>query len=319
MAYLLDNKLVVAISTRALFDLAEEHQAFLEGGLDSYKKLQREKENVVLKPGTGFPLVQGLLAINNKLKDPAVEVVVISRNDGDSGLRIWNSIAAYGLNISRASFCGGRNADRYFDAYQCKLFLTAEPADVCSVIANGGAAALVFPPPSGFLHDRNEVRIAFDADAVIFSDEAEQIFKEKGLAEFQRNERDNARVPLSPGPFKPFLQAVASIQSQFKTGDCPLRTALVTARNAPAHERAIRTLRDWNITVDEMHFLGGIDKSGVLQIFNPHIFFDDQQSNLSACSKKLPSAQVMYGLPEKKPVASVPIALPSITGKADPA
>jgi 5'-nucleotidase len=316
MAYALEDKLVVGISGRALFDLSEEHEVFVTGGLDAYKKLQRERENQILSPGTGFPLVQGLLSINSKLCDRVLEVVVISQNDGDSGLRIMNSIRGHNLDISRGSFCGGRNADKYFQAYKCKLFLTAEESDVCSVIANGGAAALVFPPPEGAPHDQEEVRIAFDADAVIFSNEADLVYQEKGIAEYHRSETEKARVPLQPGPFKPFLQAIATIQSRFKRENCPIRTAVVTARNAPAHERAIRTLRDWKIVVDEMHFLGGIEKTGVLQVFNPHIFLDDQQENVSSCSKKLPAAQVKYGPSAPKKPAATAITTPAF---ADPA
>src|SRR5271155_598025 len=249
MPYPLEGKLVVGISGRALFDLTEEHEVFLSGGLDAYKSFQRERENQVLKPGTGFPLVQGLLLINEKLGERAVEVVVISQNDGDSGLRIMNSIKEHKLDITRGSFCGGRNADKYFLAYQCKLFLSAEEKDVCNVIGNGGAAALVFPPPEGALSDSDEVRIAFDADAVIFSNEADIVYQEKGIAEYHKSEAEKAHVPLQPGPFKPFLQAVATIQSRFNRENCPIRTAVVTARNAPAHERAIRTLREWKIVV----------------------------------------------------------------------
>jgi 5'-nucleotidase len=302
VGYLLGDKLVVGISGRALFDLSEEHDVYTKQGLEAYRKLQKERGNLPLKPGTGFPLVQGLLSINAKLEHRAIEVVVISRNDGDSGLRLMNSIAEYGLDITRASFCGGRDAAKYFEAYECKLFLSAEAGDVGNVLANGGAAALVFPLPAGFEYDPGEVRIAFDADAVIFSDEAERIYQEKGMAEFMKSETDNARVPLQPGPFKPFLQSLANIQSRFKPEECPIRTALVTARNAPAHERAIRTLQGWRIVVNEMHFLGGIEKTGVLQVFKPNIFFDDQQSHVISCSKKLPAAQVCYGdQPMKKP------------------
>ena len=260
LAYQLQDKLVVGISGRALFDLDEEHEVFVKQGLEAYKKFQRERENVPLKPGTGFPLVQGLLSINRKLEQRAVELVVISRNDGDSGLRLMNSIADHGLDISRASFCGGRNADKYFEAYECKLFLSAEEGDVRKILTSGGAAALVFPPPNGFESDPTEVRIAFDADAVIFSDEAERVYQEKGLAEFHKSEAEHARVPLQPGPFKPFLQTVAAIQSRFKPTESPIRTAVVTARNAPAHERAIRTLREWGIAVAKCIFLGALKK-----------------------------------------------------------
>jgi 5'-nucleotidase len=317
MAYPLKDKLVVAISSRALFNLDEEHKVFTSEGLAAYKQFQREREDSPLDPGTGFHLVKGLLAINQKLEQRAVEVVVVSRNDGDAGLRVWNSIKKHNLDISRASFCGGRNPDKYFNAYNCKLFLSAEEEDVRKVIQNAGAAALVFPPPNVFEDDNIEVRIAFDADAVIFSDEAERVFQEKGLPLYHESETEKARIPLQPGPFKPFLQAIAAIQSKFDPSDSPIRTAVVTARNAPAHERAIRTLREWDISVDEMHFLGGIDKAGVLGVFNPHIFFDDQQSHIESCGTKVPAAQVPYGVAStKKPAASVsltssePVAAP---------
>jgi len=310
LAYPLEDKLVVAISGRALFNLNEEHQVFQSEGLAAYKKFQRERENITLEPGTGFHLVKGLLAINKKLKQPAVEVVVISRNNGDTSLRIWNSIQKHNLEISRGSFCGGRNPGGYFGAYQCKLFLSAEEEDVSKVIQNGGAAALVCPPPNGYKDDVTEVRIAFDADAVIFSDEAERVYQEQGLPLFHASEAQNAKVPLQPGPFKPFLHAVAAIQSKFDPSESPIRTAIVTARNAPAHERAIRTLREWSISIDEMHFLGGIEKGGVLAVFNPHIFFDDQQTHLQSCASKIPAAQVPYGVAAaKKPVASATVKI----------
>jgi len=317
LAYPIDKMLVVGISGRALFDMAEEHRAYETHGLKAYKKFQREREEVVLKPGTAFPVVKGLLSINDQMRERAVEVVVISRNDGDSGLRIMNSIKAHGLDITRASFCGGDNAAGYFSAYNCKLFLSAEETDVRKVILNQAAAAMVLPPPEGAEYEVDEVRIAFDADAVIFSDEAEQVYQSGGLTAFHKAESENACVPLAPGPFKRFLEALASIQSQFPEGSSPIRTAIVTARNAPAHERAIRTLRNWGIAVDEMHLLGGIEKSGVLKVFRPHIFFDDQQTHLQACAQTVPAAHVPYGVAaQKKPpmaagtqdVSSVPNA-----------
>jgi 5'-nucleotidase len=306
MGYPIENMLVVGISGRALFDLSHEHAIFENEGLQAYKKVQREREDTPLSPGTAFHVAQGLLSINKKLATRAVEVVVISRNDGDSGLRIMNSIKAHNLDITRASFCGGRNAHQYFAAYQCKLFLSADEDDVRSVIASRGAAALMLPPPLGGQYESNEVRIAFDGDAVIFSDEAERVYQEKGLLPFHNTEAAKATIPLQPGPFKAFLQSLASIQAQFPADKSPIRTAVVTARNAPAHERAIRTLREWGITVDEMHFLGGIDKSGVLQVFHPHIFFDDQQSHVESCAAKMPAGQVLYGIASRrKPPASV--------------
>ena len=304
LAYPIEKMLVVGISGRALFDLADEHEVYVNKGLDAYKKLQRDRENVPLRPGTAFHVVQALLSINSRLSERAVEVVVISRNDGDTGLRIMNSVKAHSLDISRASFCGGRNAPSYFSAYNCKLFLSAEGDDVRSVILNKGAAAMVFPPPEGCCYETGEVRIAFDADAVVFSDEAEQVYQAQGLPAFHKAEAEKAKIPLAPGPFKPFLEALSAIQARFPENSSPIRTAIVTARNAPAHERAIRTLRGWGITVDEMHLLGGINKNGVLQVFHPHIFFDDQQIHVESCA--VPAAQVLYGVAaQRKPPVSI--------------
>jgi len=307
MPYSLEDKLVVGISGRALFDLAEEHDVYTREGIISYRRLQRERENSPLKPGTGFPLAKALLSINSKTpKNPAVEIVVISRNDGNSGLRIMNSIAHHGLGISRASFCGGATIHEYSKAYNCKLFLSAEEEDVRNVIENGGAAGLVYPPPDGYADDARQVRIAFDADAVIFSDEAEKVYQERGMDEFRESETSKAQTPLKPGPFKPFLESLAAIQARYTEGPPPIRTAVVTSRDAPAHKRAILTLREWGIAVDEMHFLGGIEKTSVLRVFKPHIFFDDQPSHVLAASKQLPSAQVPYGVVgAKKAPASV--------------
>ena len=192
-----------------------------------------QRENVPLDPGTGFPLAKALLLINSRTPtNPAVEIVVISRNNGDSGLRIMNSIAHHGLGITRASFCGGASIHEYSKASNCKLFLSAEEEDVRNVIENGGAAGLVYPPPEGYLDDARQV-IAFDADAVIFSDEAERIYQEMGMDEFRQSETSKAQTPLAPGPFKPLLESLAAIQTRFTEGAPPVRTAVVTSRDAP--------------------------------------------------------------------------------------
>ena len=307
MAYPLEDKLVVGISSRALFDLDDAHHLFAEQGLDAYREYQAKNEDVPLKPGTGFPLVKALLGINDLLKERAVEVIIISRNDGDSGLRIWNSIQSVGLDISRGSFAGGTDAHRYLEAYCCKLFLSADEDDVRNVIKSGCAAGLVFQPADKFEPRQGELRIAFDADAVIFGPSSERVYQEQGLTVYMKHETELANTPLEAGPFKPFLQLIATIQSRFGEKDCPIRTAVVTARNAPAHKRAIQTLREWKIRVNEMHFLGGVAKAGILRAFRPHIFFDDQKTNLEPSASEIPSAQVcgVYELPERKPAGKV--------------
>jgi 5'-nucleotidase len=302
MPYSLDDKLVIGISSRALFDLDEAHKIYIEKGLASYLEYQRSNENVALNPGTGFHLVKALLRMNTLLKERAVEVIVISRNDGDSGLRIWNSIQAHELDITRGSFAGGPHARGYLQAYSCKLFLSAEENDVREVLGTGCAAGLVYPPPDKVDVDEEMVRIAFDADSVLFGSSSEEIFQHQGLIQFLKHESELTDTPLEPGPFKSFLEALASIQAKFRERECPMRTAIVTARNAPAHKRAINTLRAWNIQVDEMHFLGGVAKAGILRAFRPHIFFDDQQVHLKPSASEIPSAEVCS---PKKPAMSV--------------
>lgn len=266
----------------------------------------REHEDVPLKPGTGFPLIKALLAINDCLTEKAVEVVIVSHNNVDSGLRIMKSARAAGLDITRGSFVGGEHAYEYLDDWSCKLFLSANRANVQQVLGRGRAAALVFDAPDKFVPVENQVRIAFDGDAVVFDAAAAEIYERDGLPKFLSHEAEFADVPLGPGPLAGFLKAVAAIQGKF-SGEkrlCPIHTAVVTARNAPADERAIKTLRAWNVRVDEIHFLGGVSKAGILRRFRPHIYFDDQRDQLST---DVPCAEVCrleVGLPEKKPSVS---------------
>ncbi|MBN1518055.1 5'-nucleotidase [Candidatus Sumerlaeota bacterium] len=296
----LENKLVVAITSRALFDLDEEHRVFESGGLDAYRKHQRERESEPLKPGTGFPLVKGLLQINEKARmhnpernDDLVEVIMISRNDSESGYRIINSIEHHGIGISRYAFTDGREAYPYLKSFCVDLFLSAHEEDVRGALQQGIAAGRVYPPPGRFDDAPGEVRIAFDGDAVIFSDEAERVYQTEKLKGFYDYENSKQDVPLDPGPFKNFLQAVALIQRQFEPKQCPLRTYLVTARNAPAIKRAINTLRQWNVRVNESFFLGGLSKADFLRNIKPHIFFDDQETWLDPASGETPSALVL--------------------------
>ncbi len=296
MAYSLKDKLVIGISTRALFDLEEANQVFEKRGVQAYEEYQLERENEQLAPGTGFPLVKGFLGINERAGRRLVEVVLISRNGAESGLRVFNSIESYGLPIERGSFRGGRDPWSVLRAFNCSLFLSAEPPAVIEALRAGVPAALVLAPPTPAgepVAEITEVRIAFDGDAVLFGDASEQIYQREGLEAFQKHELERVTQPMDPGPFEPFLRALSRVQAEFPAGESPIRTALVTARNAPAHKRVIYTLRAWDVRVDEAFFLGGADKTPVLEVFKPHIYFDDQTSHLEAARATVPSAHVI--------------------------
>lgn len=266
-------KLVIACTARALFDLDESHQVFVNDGVEAYSKYQIENESRILEPGPAYGLVNKLLALNT-VEHQFIEIVLISRNSADTGLRVFNSIRAHGLNISRAAFTRGASPTPYIKSFGVDLFLSCEPENVAAVLRDGFAAATVLP--SSTVSSYEHVKIAFDGDAVLFSDESERIFKRYGLEEFTRLEIENAMTPLSDGPFKRVITKLFEIQSSYKDDDCPIRTALVTARAAPTSERVIRTLRSWNIRIDEVFFLGGTDKGAILKSFGADIFFDDQ-------------------------------------------
>lgn len=297
MAYDLENKLVVAISSRALFDLEEANHVFEREGLDAYREYQIQREDEPLSPGTGFPLVRALLSINARGKGDLIEVVLVSRNDADTGLRVMNSLEVHRLPIRRAGFTDGRAPYQYLTPFCCDLFLSANEEDVRSALQSGFAAGLVYQPPEPVESDDGEVRIAFDGDAVLFSPDAEQIFRDQGLVEFHRREREAADEPMAPGPFKAFVLALHRLQREFPEDQCPIRTALVTARSAPAHKRAIKTLRSWEVRLDESFFLGGLHKDGVLKVFRPHIFFDDQTMYCDPAAVKTPTARVPADYP----------------------
>lgn len=291
-----NDNLVVAISSRALFNLEDSHQVFETDGVDAYCRYQIEHENEVLKAGVAFPLVKKLLNLN-KLggERTRVEVVLISRNSADTGLRIFNSIKHFGLDISRAAFTGGISPYRYVKPFNAHLFLSADPADVRSALDANFAAATILPSNVG-MNPSDQLRIAFDGDAVLFSDDAERVYKTEGLAAFTASEIAAANDPLPGGPFKDFLAAMHRIQSEFSAQESPIRTALFTARAAPAHERVIRTLRAWNIRIDEAVFLGGLDKGQFLRTFGADIFFDDQQGHCESARKHVPTGHVPHGV-----------------------
>ena len=295
-----DGKLVVAISSRALFDLEESNRVFETEGVEAYYRYQREREDQVLAPGIAFTLVKKLLALNGHAPPrQRVEVILLSRNTADTGLRIMNSIEHYRLGISRAAFTGGENTYTYVPAFDAHLFLSANPMDVRMALEAGHAAATIIPAnvtEGGTADDGGELRIAFDGDAVLFSDEAERVYKQSGLEAFTASEVDAARQPLMGGPFKSFLAALHRIQSEYPPDDSVIRTALVTARSAPAHERVVRTLRAWNIRIDEALFLGGLDKAPFLKAFGADIFFDDQSSHIESASQHVTAGHVPYGV-----------------------
>ena len=298
MATNLDGQLVVAISSRALFDLEEENRVFEQSDDRAYMKLQLERLEEPAKPGVAFSLIKKLLAFNTAGNEATqrVEVVILSRNDPVSGLRVFRSVQTHELSVARGVFTRGREPWRYLSPLQANLFLSANPDDVKAALLMGFPAATVathsvrakdtFP---------NEVRIAFDGDAVLFSDEAEQVFQRDGLPAFQQHERDKAVQPLPDGPFKPLLIALQRLQ-QAGTPSMRLRTALVTARSAPAHERAIRTLMNWNIEVDEAMFLGGLAKGEFLREFEPDFFFDDQTGHVNSAAQHVPAGHVASGV-----------------------
>ena len=290
----LDGRLVVAISSRALFDFEDENRVFEASDDRAYMQLQLERLERPARVGVAFSLVNKLLAFN--AGQPLVEVVILSRNDPVSGMRVFRSCQHYGLPIERGVFTRGQSPWRYLKPLNAHLFLSANEPDVRSALAAGVPAARVYPhsAPASDAHP-NEVRIAFDGDAVLFSDESERVYQRGGLEAFQAHERARAATPLAPGPFKPLLEALQQLQRE-PAGHMRIRTALVTARSAPAHERAIRTLMDWRIDVDEAMFLGGLPKGEFLKEFEPDFFFDDQTGHIENAAAHVPAGHVASGI-----------------------
>ncbi|GAB3107397.1 5'-nucleotidase [Aestuariicella hydrocarbonica] len=297
MSHANGRKLVIAISSRALFDLGDSHEVFEAEGLEAYSRYQIDHENDVLTPGDAFFVVQKLLHLNDQLEgEPRVEVILLSRNSADTGLRVFNSIEHYGLKISRAAFCGGESPYRYVSAFGCHLFLSTDADDVKHALDHGIAAATLMASKTRSDHG-DQLRFAFDGDAVLFSDESERVFKQHGLDAFTEKEKADARKPLSGGPFKEFLAALQSLQKEFAHDLVPpIRTALVTARSAPAHERVIRTLRAWDIRIDESLFLGGMDKGKFLKAYGADVFFDDQKSHCDSARGHVATGHVPHGI-----------------------
>lgn len=294
------QKLVVAVSSRALFNLDDSHTIFETQGKEAFCRYQIQHEDEVLAPGYGFSLVKKLLAINAGCQDdPLVEIILLSQNSADTGLRIFNSIAHHKLDITRAAFTSGSSPYHYMSAFEAHLFLSANADDVVKTLDAGFAAATILCG-SSLTNSSSQLRIAFDGDSVLFSDASERIYQQRGLAVFAENERHEAKKPLLGGPFKDFLKALHHIQSQFGSELSPIRTALVTARSAPAHERVVRTLRAWEIRIDEALFLGGMSKGNFLKAFGADIFFDDQRGHCKSASQHVATAHVPHGISNEK-------------------
>lgn len=294
---LAESPLRIGISTRALFELEAEHEVFCKQGLEAYCELQLSKEKETLNPGTGFDVVKRLLALNEPQGRSFVEVILLSRNSPDLSLRAFNSVEHYGLPIKTGSFVSGRQLGPFISAWSADLFLSNESTDVSAAVAAGTAAAKLGPRPKAAACDDlhpDEVRIAFDGDAVIFSGESDKVYAEQGLAAFLEHERAMASEPMSGGPFGNFLKKLSLLRSIYmrRDGTSQVRIAIVTARNAPAHARVVQTLRAWGTPADEAHFVGRNAKAPILSAFAAHIFFDDQEKHVLGASDSVPSGLV---------------------------
>lgn len=309
MSYSLQERLVIGVASSAVFDLRESHNVFLTQGEAEYRRFQRQHLEIPFSPGIAFPFVKRILSLNDlsQPNDPLVEVILLSRNDPDTGLRAMRSIAYYELGMSRAIFMQGKSPYNYIPALNISLFLSANQSDVEAAIQSGYPAGLVLE--SNFVDDDSDtsLRIAFDFDGVVASDEAEAIFQSRGIAGFHDHEVENMAQPLHPGPLKEFLVRVSKIQMREEEQKLTqpkyenrLRVSIVTARNAPSHERALKTLESWGVNANDAFFLGGIDKSSVLSVLRPHIFFDDQRVHLDSARSVVPSVHIPFGVVNDK-------------------
>lgn len=308
MALDLSDTLVVGITASALFDLSEADAVFRKNyknnpdqAIDEYRKYMEKNELEDLEPGTGFPLVKALMSLNQfqpEKESPLVQIVVMSRNSPETGIRVFHNIRQKKLDITRSAFTGGESVVDYLEAFDVDLFLTTNPKDAQRVVDDDACAvAVVKEPPSNVDSiPIGQVRIAFDGDAVLFSDESEIVYKAEGLKEFYKVENEQQDTPLNDGPYANLLKKLSRLQDRLphRVEHSPVRISIVTARNSPAEMRVIKTLRHWGVYVDEIFFLGGLDKSKILQAFKPHIFFDDQDVHLNSAAKHVPSGKVPY-------------------------
>lgn len=287
------NKLVIGISSRALFDLEKEHSIYEKDGVDAYCKYMVDHEEEVLKPGVALHLAKAFLNINKQTEKPLVEVCVLSRTNANASLRMFKSFDAFGLDIKRVALTSGESIRPYLEAYNVDLFLSANPNSVFRALTSGVASALVYPESKVEGKPGDSIRIALDGDGVLFGMEAENVFRSKGLQAFDEHERKNADVALSEGPLANFLKKLSALQEQMGEHSSLLKTALITARGHPAHERAIKTLRTWKVKVDSAFFMSGAPKGPIVKAFGADIFFDNQENHCKAVSSVAPTAQVL--------------------------
>lgn len=308
MSYPIQDKLVIAVSSSALFDLSDSHHVFVQAGMEEYRRHQEEHLDVPFPHGVAFSFIRRFLHINEAFKkEQPVEVVLLSRNSPETGLRIFRSIEHYGLDITRAAFMGGSSPHSYLAAFNASLFLSANENDVRSAIDDGLPAGVVLPSMAEDIVEDYELRVAFDFDGVVADDEAETVYKTNDLPEFQAHEQAKRDIPHNPGPLADLFRGLAHLQTleAVKANKDPdykkvIRVAIVTARNAPAHERVITTLKSWGVTLDEAFFLGGMEKARVLNVLQPHLFFDDQRHHLrSSSASNIPMVHVPFGISNK--------------------
>lgn len=309
MSYPIEEKLVIGVASSALFDLSASNQVFEQEGVDAYREHQQAQLDVPLPTGVAFPFIRRFLSINQAFPDRLpIEVVLLSRNSPETGLRVFRSFAHYGLDITRAAFMGGRSPHEYIEAFNAALFLSANKADIQQAIAAGFPAGMVLPSQVDDDPNDHELRVAFDFDGVIADDESESVYKHADLATFQAYETQNQGVPHAPGPLAELFKKLSYIQAleAQKMRDDPqhkkiLRVSIVTARNAPAHERVITTLKHWGVATDEAFFLGGMQKLRILNTLKPHIFFDDQRGHLEFTQANIPMVHIPFGVANLKP------------------
>lgn len=308
MPYSLDRRLVIGIASSALFDLTESDHYFREHGEAAYRKYQADRIDDTLSPGVAFGFIRKLLGLNDlRPEDPLVEVIVLSQNDPSTGLRVMRSIETHGLPITRSIFTQGESPHDYIGALRMSLFLSGDESNVRAAMEKGFPAGLVVESADGG-GDDSTVRVALDFDGVLASDESERVYQgDGGLPAFLEHERDNRAIPLERGPLAEFLRDLNLIQeielehaAKVAKYSPRLRVSIVTARNAPAHERAINTLEEWGVTVNDAFFLGGIDKGVILEVMRPDIYFDDQAGHLESTSKYAASVHIPYGIANER-------------------
>lgn len=308
MSYPIEEKLVVGVASSALFDLSESNQVFERQGVTAYREHQQDHIDQPFDRGVAFPFIRRFLSINQVFPElMPVEVVLLSRNSPETGLRVFRSIEHYGLDITRAAFMGGGSPHEFIDAFNASLFLSAHQPDVQQAIASGFPAGLVLPGTVEDDESDHQLRVAFDFDGVIADDESEAVYKSGDLASFQAHEQQKQAIPHSPGPLADLFRKLSHLQrlerellSGNPDGKKILNVSIVTARSAPAHERVLTTLRDWGVETDEAFFLGGMEKLRILQVLKPHIFFDDQVSHLNAGEAAIPMVHIPFGVANRQ-------------------